>query len=188
VESFDQQLYRGWHEAKAMKRILVLFTLLCATLTAHAVSTSTPSVQNVRFAQEISPTDLVLPPQVLTHPAAVYTDEAQKLGIQGNVVVQAYFDADGNVTVLKVVKGLGYGLDENALAVLKGWRFAPALRDGLPVSAVAEIEIPFNIENEKLRQVHLELQRMHQDLERVRQNLEQAIRLRDQVKQTGGQK
>jgi hypothetical protein len=86
------------------------------------------------------------------------------------------------------VKGLGYGLDENALAALEAWRFAPALRNGLPVSAVAEIEIHFNIANEKLRQVHLELQRMHQDLERVRQNLEQAIRLPDQLKQTGGQK
>jgi hypothetical protein len=42
-------------------------------------------------------------------------------------------------------------------------------------------------QNEKLRQVH-ELQRIHKNLERPRQNLEQAIRLKDQLKQTGGQK
>jgi hypothetical protein len=54
-----------------MKRILVLFTLLCAALTAQAAST--PSIQNVRFAPQISPTDLVVPPQVLTHPALRYT-------------------------------------------------------------------------------------------------------------------
>src|SRR5262249_37683881 len=107
--------------------------------------TSTPSVQNVRFAQESSPANVVTPPQVLTHPAAAYSAEARQRGIQGNVVVQAYFDANGNVTVVKVVKGLGYGLDENALAALQGWRFAPALRDGLPVSAVAEIEVPFKL-------------------------------------------
>jgi hypothetical protein len=41
------------------------------------------------------------------------------------------------------MRGLGYGPDESALAALKNWRFSPALRDGLPVSAVAEIEIPF---------------------------------------------
>src|SRR5215467_337110 len=110
-----------------MKRALVLFTLLCAALTAaQAATTSTPSVQNVRFAQESSPVNVVTPPKVLTHPAALYTDEARKLGIQGDVVVQAYFDADGNVSVLRVLKGLGYGLDEAALAALQGWRFAPA--------------------------------------------------------------
>jgi TonB family protein len=124
-----------------MKITLVLCTLLCAALTAQAASTS--SVQNVRFAQEISPTDLVTAPKVLSHPAALYTDEASRLHIQGVVIVQAYFDEDGNVTALKVVKGLGYGLDENALAALKTWRFSPALRNGLPVSAVAEIEVPF---------------------------------------------
>jgi len=128
-----------------MKSTLVLFTLLFAALTAHAASISTPSVQNVRFAQEISPTDLVTPPKVLSHPAAVYTDEARTQRIQGNVVVQAYFDAYGNITVLRVVKGLGYGLDENALAALKNWRFSAALRDGLPVSAIADIEVPFRL-------------------------------------------
>ena len=99
----------------------------------------------MRFAQEISTTDLVTPPKVLTHPAAAYTNEAVQRGVQGNVIVQAYFDADGNITVLKVVKGLGYGLDENALAALKDWRFSPALSNGLPVSAVAEIEVPFQL-------------------------------------------
>jgi TonB family protein len=128
-----------------MKRTLVLLTLLCAALTAHAASTATPSVQNVRFAQESSPVNIVTPPKVLSHPAALYSDEARKLGIQGNVVVQAYFDGDGIITVLKVVKGLGYGLDENALAALQGWRFSPALRNGLPVSVIADIEVPFRL-------------------------------------------
>src|SRR5262249_40203060 len=111
-----------------MKYALILFTVLCAALTAKGAST--PSVQNVRFAQEVGPTDLVTPPHALTHPAAPYTDEARRRGIQGNVIVQAYFDADGTITVLKVVKGLGYGLDANALAALKRWRFAPALQNG----------------------------------------------------------
>jgi TonB family protein len=127
-----------------MKRALVLFTLLCPVLTAQAAST--PSVQNVRFAQEI-PTNLVTAPKVLTHTAAPYTDEARKRGVQGTVIVQAYFDADGSITVLKVVKELGYGLDESALAALQGWRFSPALRDGLPVSAIADIEVPFRLKD-----------------------------------------
>ena len=43
------------------------------------------------------------------------TPDRQMKPDSGIVIVQAYFDADGNITVLKVVKGLGYGLDENAL-------------------------------------------------------------------------
>jgi TonB family protein len=128
-----------------MKTTLVLFTLLCAGIAAHAGSISTPSVQNVRFAQETSPTDLVLPPQVLIYPAAAYTEDAMKRRVQGDVIVQAYFDENGNITVLKVVKGLGYGLDETALTALKGWRFSPALSNGLPISAIAEIEVPFRL-------------------------------------------
>jgi TonB family protein len=109
----------------------------------HAVSKSPLSVQNVRFAQQIGPTDLVTPPQVLIHPAAIYTDEARKRRVEGDVIVQAYFDEDGKATPLKVVKGLGYGLDEKALEALYWWRFSPALRNGLPVSVVADIEVPF---------------------------------------------
>jgi TonB family protein len=146
-----------------MKYTLVFIFLLRAVVSAQAASTSTPSVQNVRFAQESSPVNVVTPPKVLTHPAAVYTDEGRRRGIQGNVIVQAYFDADGNIAVLMVVKGLGYGLDEAAIEVLGGWRFAPALRDGLPVSAIADIEVPFRFtpEEERLR--------VHEAAERGRQ-------------------
>ena len=152
-----------------MKDTLVVFTLLCTALTAQAASISTPSVQNVRFAQETSPTDLVTPPKVLTHPAAVYTDEARGRGIQGDVIVQAYFDENGIVTALKVLKGLGYGRDENAVAALKAWRFSPALRNGLPVSAVAEIEVPFRL-NDRERIIQ-DLKRRLDEIEQLRQNL-----------------
>jgi TonB family protein len=126
-----------------MKHIFVVLALLCAALTVQAATTSTPTVQNVRFTQESTPVNVVVPPLVLIHPAAIYTDEARKGRIEGDVIVQAYFDEEGKATPLKVVKGLGYGLDEKALEALYWWRFSPALRNGLPVSAVAEIEVPF---------------------------------------------
>jgi TonB family protein len=139
-----------------MNSALVLFTLLYAALTAQPASISTPSGQNVRFAQEISTTNLVTPPKVLSHPAAVYTDEARRRRIQGDVIVQAYFDEEGKATPIKVVKGLGYGLDENALEALYRWRFSPALRNGLQVSAVAEIEVPFRFD---VKQMEITFQR-----------------------------
>ena len=138
-----------------MKSTFVLLTVLCAALTAQAASTLTPSIQNVRFAQQTVPTDILTPPQVIFHPPAAYTVEAAKRGIQGNVVVEAYFDVAGKITVLKVVNGLGYGLDENALAAVKQWRFTPATRNGGErITAVAEIEVPFRIVSpEELRRI-----------------------------------
>src|SRR5215471_14718646 len=153
----EQQLYRCLREAIAMhKFILFLVALVSITEGLLDASTSKPSTQNVRFAQEITPSNLVIPPHVLTHPRAAYTDEARQRGIQGNVIVQAQFDIDGNFVVLKVMKGLGYGLDESALTALQQWRFSPALRDGLPVSAVAEIEVPFRlVDPERLREMQM---------------------------------
>jgi TonB family protein len=161
----------------------VAFLILLFAATAQAAST--PSVQNVRFAQEIGPTDLVTPPHVLTHPAALYTDESRRRGIQGNVVVQVYFDEDGTITVLKVAKGLGYGLDENALQALKDWRFAPALRDGLPVSAVAEVEILFRLND--VYSTKEDLMRRLKEIERIRPDLERAIRAIEEANRNGKQ-
>jgi len=136
----------------------------------------------VRFAQEISPTDLVTPPKVLSHPAAVYTDEARRRGIEGSVIVQARFDEYGSATVLKVMKGLGYGLDDAALEALKAWRFSPALRNGLPVTAVAVIEVPFRLPDlermEKLKRRLEELQQVRQSLEKWISAIEDANRKR----------
>lgn len=121
----------------------MLLAIVSVALAVQGAAISTPSTQDVRLPTV--PTDLVIPPKAVSHPPAVYSDEARQRGIEGTVVVQASFDADGNITVLSVVKGLGYGLDEAALAALKAWRFSPARRDGLPVSAIAEVEVPFRL-------------------------------------------
>ena len=63
-------------------------------------------------------------------------------------------------------------LHESALATLKVWRFSPALRNGLPVTAVAEIEVPFTL-NDFL--THEELKRRLEELEHIRQNFEKVI-------------
>ncbi|MGH9715127.1 MAG: energy transducer TonB [Candidatus Acidiferrales bacterium] len=78
-------------------------------------------------------------PQCLYCPRADYSDEAMKVKIQGEVELLAVITADGRVTDIHVVKGLGYGLDENAVKAARTWRLRPALGpDGKP-SAVREI-------------------------------------------------
>ena len=102
------------------------FVVLVFAGSLQAETTLAFSTQDVRFSEKTIPNGIVAPPQVIFHPSPVYTVEARRLGIRGSVFVQAQFDADGNFEVLRIVRGLGYGLDENALAALQSWRFLPA--------------------------------------------------------------
>lgn len=66
-------------------------------------------------------------------PKPAYTDEARAAGIQGKVRVQLTIGVDGKITDATIVEGLGYGLDEAALAALREAEFVPAQRCGKPV-------------------------------------------------------
>jgi TonB family protein len=59
-------------------------------------------------------------------PSPAYTDQARKQKIQGHVLVEVLVGADGRARGVRVVKGLGLGLDENTVQTIQGWRFAPA--------------------------------------------------------------
>jgi TonB family protein len=69
-------------------------------------------------------------PQLIQYGTPTYTAEARRQGIEGVVTFQVEFDIDGNFKVLRIVKGLGFGLDEQALEALKTYRFTPAYRSG----------------------------------------------------------
>jgi protein TonB len=74
-----------------------------------------------------------------------YNDDARILRIQGTIVFSVTINPDGTVTILQVVRALGFGLDENAIAALRQWRFRPSLRNGEPVAATLNIEVNFNL-------------------------------------------
>ena len=74
-----------------------------------------------------------------------YTDNARQAHVQGTVVLYAEIGADGLAHHVRVIRGLGYGLDGKAIEALRLWRFAPALKDGVPVATPATIEIPFRL-------------------------------------------
>lgn len=82
---------------------------------------------------------------ILEKPKPQYTDEARKLGIEGDVLVQVVFPASGPVQVIRVTKGLGHGLDEAAVRAAQQIRFKPALQDGKPVDFPATVHIEFQI-------------------------------------------
>ncbi len=89
----------------------------------------------------------VKPVEILEKPRPAYTEEARHLNVQGEVVLEVSFDASGQLRVLRIIRGLGHGLDETAVAAARQIRFRPALRDGSPVDSTAVIHIVFQLAN-----------------------------------------
>jgi TonB family protein len=83
--------------------------------------------------------------EILVKPRPQYTEEARRLQIEGEVVLEAEFPVAGPVRVLRVVQGLGHGLDESAAAAAANIRFRPAERHGQPMSTVARIRLVFQL-------------------------------------------
>ncbi len=87
-------------------------------------------------------TDPIILKQTLPH----YTDEAIRAKVQGIVLLQGIITRTGIVTDVSVVRGLGYGLDAEAIRCLtREWKFRAGLVKGQPVDVLATIEITFNL-------------------------------------------
>jgi len=85
----------------------------------------------------------VTPVAIESKPAPVYTEEARRLRIEGDVVLEVVFAATGQIRIVGVVKSLGHGLDEAAVAATRQIRFTPARRDGQLVDYPATIHVVF---------------------------------------------
>ncbi|GAC1662951.1 MAG: hypothetical protein NVS9B4_17190 [Candidatus Acidiferrum sp.] len=83
--------------------------------------------------------------QILDKPRPEYTAEGRSLRIEGAVVLDLIFMANGRVEVSRVVSGLGHGLDESAERAAKQIKFKPAQRDGQPVDFPARVRIEYSL-------------------------------------------
>jgi protein TonB len=83
-------------------------------------------------------------PKPVSVPQPVYTDAARAASIEGRVRVELTVDESGRVSEVKVLQGLGYGLDEAALAAARSATFTPAQRCGRPVRATFTIAMRFS--------------------------------------------
>lgn len=86
-----------------------------------------------------------VPVEILSKPNPQFTEEARKLGLQGEVVLAVVFTASGRLRVLRVVKGLGHGLDESAWRAAEQISYKPAQRDGAPVDFPATLRVVFQL-------------------------------------------
>lgn len=79
-------------------------------------------------------------------PPPQYTEIARKARIQGVVIVEAIIDKEGNVTNVKVLKGLPMGLDQAAVDAVKNWKFQPATLNSKPVAVIYNLTVNFTLQ------------------------------------------
>jgi TonB family protein len=82
---------------------------------------------------------------ILSKPRPEYTAEGRALKLEGDVVIDLVFLANGSVQVNHVVSGLGHGLDESAVQAAQQIKFKPAKRDGEAVDFPARVRIEFRL-------------------------------------------
>jgi TonB family protein len=107
-----------------------------------AAEVTGPGAAKVRLVDNGPPTT---PVEIISKPNPVYTQEARQLKLEGDVLLEVLFAANGQLHVNRMVRGLGHGLDETALAAANQMRFKPAQRNGIPVDSTAIVHVVFRL-------------------------------------------
>lgn len=84
-------------------------------------------------------------PRLLREVKADYTEEARRTNLEGDVLLEIVVRSNGSVGDVKIVEGLGAGLDQRAVQAVRQWRFSPARRLGSPVDVIVEVSVEFKL-------------------------------------------
>lgn len=84
-------------------------------------------------------------PSVLSKVEPEMSKEARKAKFQGDVVLYVEVGHDGTPQYLRVIRSLGFGLDEKAIEAVSKWKFRPGLKDGKPVAVAAKVTVMFRL-------------------------------------------
>ena len=85
----------------------------------------------------------IAPPHLIYEAQASYPESARRRGVEGDIILEVVVLADGTVGDIRILSGLGWGLDEAAVDAVRQWRFAPAVRLGAPVDVIVEVAVEF---------------------------------------------
>jgi len=107
-------------------------------------SADVPAAPTVR-SRSAEPTSRAVPAEILSKPTPIYTQEAKNLRIEGEVLLEVVLEASGSLKVMRVVRGLGHGLDDNAVKAAEQIHFKPAMRDGQPADSTVVLHIIFQL-------------------------------------------
>lgn len=157
---------------------LLAFALIVATAARSATASTVAQIPlpnqeaYILGQQQVAPNGGMSPPRAVQYSKPVYTEEALERGIEGVVTFLAEFDIDGNFKILRMEKGLGFGLNEAALDAILKWQFAPAYRSGRRVNVIARVDVPFSLPE---RSLWVELQKAEKLLAESLKKLRDAI-------------
>jgi protein TonB len=84
-------------------------------------------------------------PQAISSPDPEYTEEARRAKTEGTCILGLIVDAEGRPHDIRIVRGLGAGLDAKAIEAVRQWLFEPARKDGKPVSVLISVEVAFRL-------------------------------------------
>jgi periplasmic protein TonB len=87
----------------------------------------------------------IAPPTILREVKPDYTEEGRRRNVEGDVVLEIVVRRDGTVGDIKVLHGLGAGLDQRAVEAVRQWRFSPARRQTVAVDVVVEVAVEFKL-------------------------------------------
>jgi len=84
-------------------------------------------------------------PTAVSAPDPDYTEEARRAKKQGTCILWLIVDSAGHPRDIRVIRGLGFGLDTKAVEAVNRWKFQPALKDGRPVDVQISVEVEFHL-------------------------------------------
>jgi TonB family protein len=111
----------------------------------HASGFEQAQVQETPKPRAVPTAGPTKPVEITYKPNPIYTDEARALKLEGDVLLDVIFGANGQIQILHVARGLGHGLDEAAVRSAQQIRFKPAMRDGQPVDSEATLHVRFQL-------------------------------------------
>lgn len=123
-----------------MRRLIWIYlTILCGIL----------SVSSVAFAQddekEQGDVRVTKAPVLVEGTQADYTQEAIDARVEGTVNLRLTIDANGAVTKVEVLDGIGYGLDEEAVKAAENFVFEPAEINNQPAAVTLTFQVEFSL-------------------------------------------
>ena len=85
------------------------------------------------------------PPRCTRMDSPAYTDEARSQKFSGTLIVEGVIQSDGTLKPIWFVRGLPYGLNDNALQKMRSWVCSPAIYEGKAVATTSQFEVTFRL-------------------------------------------
>ncbi|MFQ5744822.1 MAG: energy transducer TonB [Acidobacteriota bacterium] len=84
-------------------------------------------------------------PEKILDVAPEYPELARRARLAGVVILEAVIDRQGNVKDVKILRGLGLGLDKAAVAAVSQWKYSPTYYNGRPVEVILTVTVQFQL-------------------------------------------